>query len=73
MNSKGVMTAAGNYYFAKITEQPPDRQFDPTQNPTRAARGRSEQIKLRDGTHAIVRSWNHIKGEWRVTKLGKEF
>jgi hypothetical protein len=73
IDRRGNMTAAGRYFYEKLNEDPPDRGFDPDQQPKRAARGRSETIQLRDGTTAVVRTWNHLKGEWRLTKLGQQF
>ena len=39
----------------------------------RAPRGRSESITLRGGSKATVRTWDHLKGEWRLRKLGEDF
>ena len=50
------------YFYQKLQEQAPNRDFDPEQQPEKASRGRSETIKLRDGSRATVRIFNHLKG-----------
>ena len=72
IDRRGSMTTAGKYYFERLNADPPDRGFDPDQEPKRVSRGRSETIQLRDGSTATVRTWNHLKGTWRLTKLGTE-
>ena len=72
IDAKGDMTAAGTYFFRKLAEEPPNRKFNATQQTTRAAGGRSEQIWLNDGLLATVRTRHHLKNEWRGNQLGRD-
>ena len=49
------------------------KSTDASQTPTRPRGKKREVIQLRDGSHAVVRSWNHLRGEWRLTQLGRQF
>ena len=73
IDRSGNVTKNGKYFYRRLNEQPPNRTFDPEQQTERSNRGRSETIKLRDGSRAAVRVFNHLKGEWRLTKLGEDF
>ena len=35
--------------------------------------GHRDYIKLRNGQDGVVRVWNHHTGQWRLTKLGREW
>ena len=72
IDRSGNTTKYGKYFYRKLNEQPPNRTFDPHQ-PPESNRGRTETIKLRDGSRAAVRVFNAVKNEWRLTRLGKEF
>ena len=43
ISTNGTPTAAGQYYFRRLNEEPPNRNFDPTQTAVRAPRGKSDQ------------------------------
>ena len=73
IDKTGALTQAGSYFYAQRQQQAPNRQYDPTQRPVRASRGRSEYITLRDGTHVTVRTLNHMTDKWRLSKFGEEF
>ena len=73
IDRNGNITKNGTYFYQKLNEDPPNRAFDQNQQAERAPRGKSETIMLRDGSRAAVRTWNHLKKEWRRTKLGKDF
>ena len=72
IDRNGNTTKYGKYFYQKLNEQPPNRTFDPHQ-PTESSRGRTETIKLRDGSRVAVRVFNAVKNEWRLTRLGKQF
>ena len=67
---KNGITAAGRYYYDKVGIAPP-RNFDYQQDAVR--RGRSQYIKLSDGTTKKVSTWDNINREWKLTALGKTF
>lgn len=73
INSQGIPTPAGLHYFSLLNQDPPDRRFDSQQAPVRARYGRREEITLKDGSTAVVRTWNNRNKTWRLTKIGQEF
>jgi hypothetical protein len=73
IDKNGNPTAAGIFYFATTNREPPNRKFDTQQEPARARYGRREEIQLRDGSRATVRTYNARTGAWRLTALGKSF
>lgn len=64
------ITPAGRYYYTKVGIEPPTN-FDYQQDAVR--RGRSQYIKLLDGTTKKVSTWDNINREWKLTALGKKF
>ena len=68
-NQRGL-TPSGKYYYEKKGLSPPTR-FDYEQDPER--RGRSQYIRLLDGTSKKIATWNANKREWNLTQLGKTF
>ncbi len=69
INVQGNLTPAGAYFFQRRAQAPPDRGFDPEQRASLVAN--KEVIKLKDGSNAVLRSWNGRK--WVFTKLGTEY
>ncbi|MEO1777090.1 MAG: hypothetical protein AAFS07_19290, partial [Pseudomonadota bacterium] len=67
ITSKGQLTGAGQYFYQKQNASPPNRTFDPAQEPQRV--GRRETVVLRDG-NTTVRTWDHIHKKWNLTRLG---
>ena len=67
---KNGITAAGRYYYDRVVIEPP-RNFDYQQEPIR--KGRSQYIKLLDGTMKKISTWDNINREWKLTALGKLF
>ena len=65
---KNGLTSAGKYYYEKTSIEPPGI-FDYQQDPVR--RGRSQYIKLLDGTQTKISTWDNVNNEWKVTALGK--
>ena len=68
-NDAGQINAAGTYYFEQRAQVPPDRGFDPNQEPFSI--GRREQILLTDGSTAVLR--NLVGKTRRFTKMGLSF
>ena len=60
----------GNCYYDKIGIEPPNK-FDFNQDAVR--KGRSLYISMLDGTTRKVSTWNNIKNEFVMTKLGRQF
>ncbi len=73
LDKHGELTKSGKYFYEKLKEEPPNRNFDPNQQAVAAPRGKSETILLRDGSRATVRTYNHLKKNWKNTKLGDVF
>jgi hypothetical protein len=73
IDTNGDPTPAGTFWFAATNRDPPNRKFDAQQEPVRARYGRREEIQLRDGSMATVRTYNARSGAWRLTALGKSF
>ncbi len=69
VDKKGL-TPAGNYYYDK-SGLPPPRSFDYQQDTTR--KGRTQYIKLLDGSQKAVSRWDNVNREWKLTKLGHQF
>ena len=67
---KKGLTAAGKYYYEK-SRIPPPGQFDFQQDAVR--KGRSQFIKLLDGTQKKISTWDNVQREWKLTALGKTF
>ena len=67
---KKGLTAAGKYYYDK-SGIPPPGQFDFQQAAVR--KGRSQFIKLLDGTQKKVSTWDNVNREWKLTAFGKTF
>ena len=65
----GALNDAGTYYFQKRAVAPPDRGFDPNQEPV--LHRRREQIMLRDGSMGTLRTFDGK--QWRFTKLGQSY
>ena len=67
---KKGLTAAGKYYYEKSGIPPPSRdgQLDFQQDAVR--KGRSQYIKLLDGTQKKISTWDDVNREWKWTKLG---
>ena len=68
-NQNGILPA-GKYYYEK-TGIPTPGQFDYTQDAER--RGRSNYIKLLDGSQKKVSTWDNINRSWKLTAMGKLF
>ena len=68
-NNAGL-TAAGRYYYDQTGIEPPGK-FDFEQDAVR--KGRSQYIKLLDGTQKKVSTWDSVKKEWKLTALGRTF
>ena len=66
----GRQTAAGRYFYEKSGIPPPGK-FDFQQDAVR--KGRSQYIKLLDGTQKKVSTWDNVKREWKLSKLGTQF
>ena len=66
-DKKGI-TAAGRYYYDKSGITPPGK-FDYQQDAAR--KGRSQYIKLLDGTQKKVSTWDNVNRDWKLTALGK--
>jgi hypothetical protein len=69
VDKKGL-TSAGKYYYEK-TGLPNPGSFDYQQDATR--KGRSQHIRLMDGTKKKVSTWDPNAREWKHTALGKLF
>lgn len=69
---KKGLTPAGKYYYDKAGIPPPG-QFDYQQDAVRKGGGRSQYIKLLDGTQKKVSTWDNVNREWKLTALGKTF
>ncbi len=67
---KNGITPAGTYYYTK-SGLPPPRSFDYQQDTTR--KGRTQYIKLLDGSRKKVSHLDNVKREWKLTKLGIQF
>ena len=65
----GALNDAGTYYFQKRALAPPDRGFDPNQEPV--LHRRREQILLCDGSMGTLRTFDGK--QWRFTKLGQSY
>ena len=70
VDGSGKLTEIGYYYYDKIGIEPPNK-FDFNQDAVR--KGRSLYISMLDGTTRKVSTWNNIKNEFVMTKLGKQF
>ena len=68
-DQRGDLNPAGRYYFQRRAQDPPDRRYDPAQQPVIV--GRREQIRLNDGAMAVTRTFHG--GRWRPTALGLQF
>ena len=68
--NKNGLTPAGQYYYNKTGIAPPGR-FDYQQDSIR--KGRSQYIKLLDGTQRKVSTWDSVGKEWKLTALGRTF
>ena len=68
--SQNGITPAGRYYYEK-SGIPPPGEFDYTQDAVR--RGRSQYIRLLDGTQKKISTWDNINRSWKLTVLGKKF
>ena len=68
--SKNGLTPAGKYYYEKTGIEPPGR-FDYTQDAVR--RGRSQYIRLLDGTQKKISTWDNVNRKWKPTALGNTF
>ena len=64
------LTGIGKYYYDK-SGIPPPGQFSWTQDSVR--KGRSQYIKLLDGTQKKISTWDNVNREWRLTSLGRTF
>ncbi len=71
MDTRGSLTALGEYYYEATAQRAPNRNFDYNQEPQR--RGTRVQVSLLDGQKATVRTWDGVKKAWRFTKTGQEF
>ena len=71
VDKKGL-TAAGRYYYDK-TGIPTPGPFDYNQDAFRKNGGRSQYIKLMDGSQKKVSTWDPNQREWKHTALGKQF
>ncbi len=67
---KNGLTPAGRYYYDKTGIAPPGK-FDYQQDAVR--KGRSQYIKLLDGTQKKISTWDNVNREWKLTKLGAQF
>ena len=70
-NKKGL-TAAGKYYYETTGINPPG-QFDFQQDAYRKGNGRSQYIKLLDGSERKVSTWDNVNREWKLTALARTF
>ena len=68
---KKGLTPAGRYYYDQSGIAPPG-SFDFQQDAVRK-KGRSQYIKLLDGTQKKVSMWDSVGKEWKLTALGKTF
>ena len=69
VDKKGI-TPAGEYYYQK-NGLPPPKSFEFQKDTTR--KGRTQYIKLLDGTQKAVSRWDNVNREWKLTKLGNQF
>ena len=69
VDKKGL-TSAGKYFYEQ-TGLPLPASFDFQQDATR--KGRSQYIKLMDGSKKKVSTWDPNAREWKSTALGKQF
>ena len=69
VDKKGL-TPAGKYYYEK-SGLPPPRSFDYQQDTTR--KGRTQYIRILDGSSKAVSRWDNVNREWKLTKLGTQF
>ena len=70
VNSGGVLTKNGEYYYQKTNQQPPSK-FDLSQEPQRV--GNSLNIRLLDGSSRAVSRYDDVKKGFVNTQLGKRF
>ena len=70
VDKKGNLSSAGKYFYEKAGLPPPGN-FDYQQDATR--KGRSQYIKLMDGSKKKVSTWEPNAREWKLTALGKQF
>ena len=68
--SKKGSTAAGKCFYDK-SDIPPPGQFNFQQDAVR--KGRSQFIKLLDGTQKKVSTWDNVNRDWKLTAMGKTF
>ena len=71
MDKKGL-TSAGKYFYEQ-SGLPPPGNFDYQQDAFRKNGGRSQYIKLMDGSTRKVSTWDPNQREWKHTALGKQF
>ena len=71
VDKKGL-TAAGKYFYDK-TGIPNPGTFDYNQDEFRKNGGRSQYIKLMDGSQKKVSTWDPNQREWKHTQLGRAF
>ena len=71
VDTKGVRTKFGDYYYNKVETPAPDRGFDYNQVAVRV--GRRETIKLLDGSTVTARTWNPRTDTYKFTKAGTEY
>ena len=64
---KKGLTPAGRYYYDQTGIAPPGK-FDFQQDAVR--KGRSQYIKLLDGTQKKVSTWDSVGKEWKLTAMG---
>ena len=69
VDKKGL-TSAGKYFYEQ-TGIPTPGPFDYQQDAAR--KGRSQYIKLMDGSQKKVSTWDPNAREWKHTQLGKQF
>ena len=67
---KNGITAAGKYYYDKTGIAAPGK-FDYQQDSVR--KGRSQYIRLLDGTQKKILTWDNVNREWKLTSLGRTF
>ena len=67
---KNGITNAGKLYYQKAGIPEPGK-FDYTQDAIR--RGRSQYIRLLDGSQKKISTWDSINRKWKLTVLGRQF
>ena len=71
-NSAGQVTKAGEFYYAQPgAAARPAGNFDFTQQPYR--KGRSQMIKLLDGTQKAVSTFDPVEKVFKPTAIGRTF